>query len=79
MAVFGRASAKYEAGNTFTAVLDSAAKGSARAGADIDKAKAAAKFRQQLLIRMLIPVGWRGSYSKLRSRPVKLLKYMNCL
>lgn len=56
MAVFGRASAKYEAGNTFTAVLESTAKGSAKAGADIDNAKAAAKFRQQLLICMLVPV-----------------------
>lgn len=58
MAVFGRASAKYEAGNTFTAVLESTAKGSAKAGADIDNAKAAAKFRQQLLICMLILACW---------------------
>lgn len=54
MAVFGRASAKYEAGNTLTAVLDSAAKGSAKAGADIDNAKAAAKIPQQLLVCMFI-------------------------
>jgi hypothetical protein len=77
MAVFGRASANYEAGNTFTAVLDSAATVSAKACVDTDSARAATKIRQLSLIRMLIPISWRGSYAKPQNGPVKLLKYMN--